>query len=135
MFRHAKGPKQVVVDQQGAQGQTTTQRLAEQQHVRSYAARLKREPRSGPAKTALDLIEDQQGPVFVGEPARLGHVFGREDVNAALAEDRFQKDCRRLGTHRGPKLRHVVAFHEADMGDARTEVDPVLILPVTDRAP
>ena len=67
--------------------------------------------------------------MLIGEPARFAQVLLRQPMNAALTQNGLEEDGCRVWSHRGPQVRNPVAFGEAHIRNARTEINPVLLLP------
>ena len=84
--------EELVLDEDGAQGEAAAEGLAQDEDVGTHLAVFKGEPASGAAQSALDLVEDQQGVVEVGEAACLCEKGGGALVHTALAEQRLDED-------------------------------------------
>ena len=72
--------------------------LGDGDEVRLDARVLHREELAGAAEPALDLVDDEEDPVLLGQRAEAVHEVGRGGDEAALAEDR-------LDDHGGDALR------------------------------
>ena len=57
---------------------------------------LEREELARAAQAALDLVEDQDGSMPIGEDARRLHELRREWHDAGFAEDRLEEDRGRI---------------------------------------
>ena len=51
---------------------------------------------AGAAHTTLNLIEDEQGVMFIGELASLSNEPLRNRINAAFSLDELERDARRV---------------------------------------
>ena len=128
MLGHAEGVEEVFVDQEGAEGDTTAERFAEDESVGLDAGAGVGEPIAGAPEAALDFVEDEEGVVLVGEAAGFDEERIVEDVDAAFAKDGLDEDGGRLVGDSRAKLLEVVAVDEGDVGEAGTEVEAIFFL-------
>ena len=101
--------------------QPAAQALGQRQHVRAHPGGLVREPRSGAADSALDLVQHEQGPGRVaglprGEQVALG---GRH--HAALAQAGLEEHGRHVRAHRRAQRRRVAVGDKPDGQAERAE--------------
>ncbi len=76
----------------GADRHAVAERLGHRDDVGHDAEVLVREPRAGAAEAGLDLVDHEQDPALVAEPADALEVLGGGRVHAALALHRLEQD-------------------------------------------
>ena len=79
------------------------ERLAKNQRVGLNAGALVSEPGAGATQPALNLVEDHQRVVRVGQFAGFGKELTVEDVDTAFSEQRFHQDRGRIVRNDGPQ--------------------------------
>ena len=113
---HAEAMKEFLADQQGGERDTAAEGLAEDEDVRSDSAGRIGEPVPGAAQTALDFVQDEQSASRISQFASGLQELRRENVDAALAEDRLKQDGAGVLVDRGAKFRNVIAIDKVDAG-------------------
>ncbi len=125
---HAEGVEELLVDDESAEGDAAAEGLAEDQGVGLNSGAGVGEPVSGTAEATLNLVEDEESVVLVGEAACLDEEGIVDDVDSAFAEDGLDENGGSGVGDRGTKLLEVVAVDEGDVGKAGAEVEAVLVL-------
>jgi hypothetical protein len=96
--------------------------------IRRRRELVKRVPTSGPSKSALDFIADQQCIVLCGElPRRSIKLLGHQ-ANPAFALDRFEYNGANLVVEFALEVGNVIESDEVESGDQRFKRIAVFLL-------
>ena len=110
-----------VGDEQRTDREPVRERLRERDRVRPDAELLPGEEAARAADAALDLVEDQQRAVLVGERAGGGQELRARRVDPALALDRLDQDRPGVRSDGGRERLGVVQPREPNRGRQRLE--------------
>ena len=129
VFGHTEGVEELFVDHERAEGDAAAEGLAQDESVGLNAGAGVGEPVARSTEAALDLVEDEESVVLVGDATGFDEEGVVDDMNAALAKDRLEENSSGRVGNGGTKLLEVVAVDEGDVREAGAKVETVLLLP------